>query len=273
MTKSSHSSPVTIKGEGTPILFLHSSLASKSQWERSTHVLSQEYQTVAVDLWGYGARKPVSHVKEDFKLEHECEMILAHLDKILKKNAAFHIIGHSYGGAVALRLAKMMPNRILSLSLFEPVSFHLLSTDNADLRAIKRINAMCQHLLRAKKPYYAAEIFVDYWSGPETFKSFSSQQQQALERRFPKVLMDFNAIFHDPLKLEDFRHLPFLTHLITGRQSQPIAKAIVDSLHDSLIYSTVNEVNTGHLGPITHPALINQLLYNWYMPNQLEMFG
>lgn len=268
-----HSNSVVVKGEGTPILFLHSSLASKSQWDKASHVLCREYQTIAMDLKGYGARQAVSEVSNHYRLEQECDAILKHLEKILKKKAALHIIGHSYGGAVALRIAQKIPNRILSLSLFEPVSFHLLTEDSSDLRAVKRIYAMCKHLVRARKLHYATEIFIDFWSGRGTFQTFNEKQQQALERRFPKVLMDFDAIINDPLSIEDFRHLPFLTHLITGQNTQPIARAVIDTLHQNLIYSTLNIVNTGHLGPITHPALVNQHLYNWYMPKQLEMFA
>src|SRR3546814_1285704 len=42
---------------------------------------------------------------------------------------AFHLVGHSYGGAVPLKIALSQPQRVLSLTLIEPVLFHLLALD------------------------------------------------------------------------------------------------------------------------------------------------
>ena len=91
-----HSSPLTVKGEGTPILFLHSSLASKSQWEKASHVLCREYQTIACDLQGYGARKSVDKVSEHFRLDDEIETIkemLTFSDYFKKWTVRFGYIG------------------------------------------------------------------------------------------------------------------------------------------------------------------------------------
>ncbi|HEY5863388.1 MAG TPA: hypothetical protein VIX61_09870, partial [Casimicrobiaceae bacterium] len=41
-------------GDGVPVLMLHSSLASKSQWSGLATRLAVRYRTIAVDLWGYG---------------------------------------------------------------------------------------------------------------------------------------------------------------------------------------------------------------------------
>ena len=37
-----------------------------------------------------------------------------------------HLVGHSYGGGVALDVALARPDRIASLALYEPSAFHLL---------------------------------------------------------------------------------------------------------------------------------------------------
>ena len=49
------------------------------------------------------------------------------LARELRPGEKFHLIGHSYGGMVALQLAaQAQPQRVRSLSLFEPIAFHLL---------------------------------------------------------------------------------------------------------------------------------------------------
>ena len=52
-----------------------------------------------------------------------------------------HIVGHSYGGAVALQFASRHPRHLKSLTLIEPASFHLLRDgDGIDEQAFREIS-------------------------------------------------------------------------------------------------------------------------------------
>ena len=53
-----------------------------------------------------------------------------------------HLVGHSYGGGVALRFALSFPERLRSLTLIEPSCFHLLKTATVDAHLLDEIRAV-----------------------------------------------------------------------------------------------------------------------------------
>jgi pimeloyl-ACP methyl ester carboxylesterase len=77
---------------------------------------------VALDLYGYGESDSWPG-NGPFTLTAEAALA----DAVLPTgNGLIHLVGHSYGGAVALRFATQYPERLRSLVLIEPVAFHLL---------------------------------------------------------------------------------------------------------------------------------------------------
>src|SRR5262245_39392119 len=109
------------QGAGEPVILLHSSAGSSAQWRELAAMLSGRYRVLAPDLYGYGG----SPMPPDgaFTLAHEAEIVRALLQRA---GGAAHLVGHSYGGAVALHVALRYGASVLSLALIEPVAFHLL---------------------------------------------------------------------------------------------------------------------------------------------------
>ena len=77
-----------------------------------------------------------------------------------------HLVGHSYGGAVALAVARARPECIDSLVLFEPVLFSLLVAEDPEQAASREITAVRDDTIAALErgdPHGSGERFVDYW--------------------------------------------------------------------------------------------------------------
>lgn len=95
--------------------------------------LSKRHRTFAFDLWGYGDS---SKDQERYSLDAYVDMVDGFIDK-LGINAPIHLIGHSLGGAVALRYANMYPekvDRVAAISLpVEGAAIHerLLTADSS----------------------------------------------------------------------------------------------------------------------------------------------
>src|SRR5438045_1111417 len=109
-------------GRGETVVLLHASASSGAQWRSLTECLQGRCHVLAPDLHGYGQTDP----RPEPALPGLGD-VAALVDAILGRDTQrIHLVGHSYGGAVALRLASDRPARLLSLTLIEPVAFHLL---------------------------------------------------------------------------------------------------------------------------------------------------
>jgi pimeloyl-ACP methyl ester carboxylesterase len=110
-------------GDGPPVLLLHASTSSGGQWRDLQAMLAGEFRTLAPDLLGYGKTSPWDPSRE-LSSEHE----LALLDAVVAHagGGPIHLVGHSYGGLTALRLAASGRAPLASLTLVEPIAFWLL---------------------------------------------------------------------------------------------------------------------------------------------------
>src|SRR5215831_7960985 len=122
-------------GSGTAVVCLHSSASSSVQWRPLMERLADRFRVISVDLYGYGQSPPWPEGRA-LSLADEVRL----LEPVLRDAGnRFHLIGHSYGGAIALRAALDRPERLLSLSLFEPVLFSLLAEEDPDQPAAREI--------------------------------------------------------------------------------------------------------------------------------------
>lgn len=88
-----------VKGEGKPVLLLHGWADSAAGLSGLQKALSETHKVIALDLPGFGTTQTP---KEVWGLSNYAQFVGHFLDKIGVKNVAV-IIGHSNGGAIAIR--------------------------------------------------------------------------------------------------------------------------------------------------------------------------
>jgi pimeloyl-ACP methyl ester carboxylesterase len=99
-----------VLGRGPGILFIHGWLGSWRYWVPTMQALSTKYRTYAIDLWGYGdsGKRPINYT-----IDAQVALIERFLDQLGVAKMA--VVGHSLGGAVALRFAEKHPEMIARL--------------------------------------------------------------------------------------------------------------------------------------------------------------
>ncbi|SHO51568.1 alpha/beta fold hydrolase [Desulfopila aestuarii] len=244
-------------GSGIPVVLLHSSMSSKEQWGKLMDVLQEKYQVIAIDLYGYGV-SPLPPNGFEFTLLQEAERIQTIIKQFIG-DVKFHLLGHSYGAATALRFAYDHQEQLLSLSLYEPVAFHLLAKDDPALLVIVKLAEQIKQAVDCGDLSTGTRIFVDFWSGGGTYANIHMERQRSLNRYIQKVLLDFQAGIYEPLTIDDYARLQLPTCLIAGRKSPPSTRKIVENIARTLPQLEMHWIDGGHMAPITHAATVNRI--------------
>jgi len=245
-----------IAGAGEPVVLLHSSLSSKAQWSELAARLAPRFRTIALDLCGYGDN-PMPAASRPFSIDDEVRLVADRVDRLVPPHVRVHIVGHSYGGLVALRFAERYRGRVASLTLYEPVAFGVLDRGDPALAEVKRVAECVQQLLRAGLRLQAAEIFVDLWSGAGSYGRLPRPTKVGIARNIGKVPFDFQAAMAWPVDAAGVRSIAVPSLLLTGDHSPAIAQHIVQELSRSLPKRYVGRIDAGHMGPVTAPHLVN----------------
>jgi pimeloyl-ACP methyl ester carboxylesterase len=247
-----------------PLLALHSSASTGGQWKSLAQALGSERQVFSPDLPGYGraAFRDVSR-DDSASLAGDAAAVLRGLSG---KAPAFHLVGHSYGAAVALKIALCQPQRVLSLTLIEPVLFHLLPLGGSDedmrlYRGILGVRDRLRGAVAAGWPAHGMSAFVDFWNGPGSWDACDAEQRQRLAAQARAVLGNFTACFGETWHPSDAAGLAMPLLTIAGGRSPAVARHLVDKLVDAAPDVTAaRHFDAGHMAPLTHAASVNDLI-------------
>jgi len=260
MTMNSVSAYVREAGTGDPVVCIHSSASSSAQWRPLIDRLSSRFHMLAVDLYGSG-RTPVWLSERPLTLADEADLLEPILAALGRR---FHLVGHSYGGAVALKVAMRHPDRVESLAVFEPVLFSLLMAEDPDQAASREICAVRDDTTAAVDRGdlgVAGARFVNYWMGPGAWTAMSDLHREKVAESMKSVKGEWHAIFEDATPLHAFAALEMPALCLVGSESPAASRGVTRLLTKALTRVTEVEVEgVGHMGPVTHPDRINALI-------------
>jgi len=108
----------TEMGQGPAVLLIHGLNGSTFSFRHLAPLLSAGFRVVALDLMGFGYSERPPHA--DYSLAAQARLVSGFLDALGIEKAA--VLGHSLGGAVAMHLAVMFPERVEKLVLVSSAS-------------------------------------------------------------------------------------------------------------------------------------------------------
>jgi pimeloyl-ACP methyl ester carboxylesterase len=124
-------------GRGRPVIFLHGWVGSWRYWIASMQAASIGYRAYALDFWGYGES---TRADDQYSLTGQTDLLNGFLGQMGMGRVA--LIGHGFGGVVALNFAARFPDFVdrvmtigfpFSVSALNPKMKWAVSTELIDL--------------------------------------------------------------------------------------------------------------------------------------------
>lgn len=243
------------------VIALHCSGGGASQWSYLAEGLGGRYEVLAPEHYGCESTGPWTG-EHAFTLADEAAQAIALIDRSDDK---VHLVGHSYGGGVALNVALARPDRISSMALYEPSAFHLLrQMGEQGAEPYAEITGVARHICQGvvTGDYRGAvAAFVDYWNGPGSWNALRPSVQRALIRWAPKGPLDFRALIDDPTPVAAYGALTFPLLILRGEYAPSPTRVIAEGLAQWLPASRIVDIaGAGHMGPLTHTPEVSALI-------------
>jgi pimeloyl-ACP methyl ester carboxylesterase len=240
-------------GSGPPVVLLHGGGSSGAQWKRVGDLLGDRYTVVTMDHYGHGGTEPWPGVPEARSHEAEAELVravMAHLDEPV------HLVGHSYGGGVALRLAVQSPLLLRSLALLEPIALSVL-THRGEGELAQGYREFALAFLRdveAGDPAGAWERFLDGNAGAGSWARTKPEARERFLAMTDAVASAWHANLNHATTPEECRALRLPTLMLCGECTPRHFRRITELLAELLPAARLEVLpGAGHMSPLTHP--------------------
>lgn len=249
-------------GRGESVICLHSSASSGGQWRSLMDRLSSRWRVLAPDLYGYGKGARADRLS-DFSLDDELSWLTPVFERAGDR---FHLVGHSYGGLLALLTALRLPSQVKSLVIYEPAAWSIAVHANpahAGAIEIDRLRRQTIQLVEAGQPDAAAENFVHYWAGPGVWDAMPADRKLITAQGMTKVRAEFLAeiLGHDEgqSSLSAFSAITLPVLYLTGSETKAAVCRLAEVLAPAFVNGRrVDLIGLGHMGPVTHPDAVNR---------------
>lgn len=241
-------------GDGaTPVLFLHCGLGHSGMAKGLARVLSNECRILAPDFPGHG--------KSDGFLQG-ADVHTATTDAVRSGlGDGVHLVGHSFGATVALRLAMESPDKVRSLTMIEPV-FFAAAKGRATFAAHRLAENDVFTAYQAGDLMTAARVFNRLWGGGASWDSLRDETRFAMAEGMPFVAGTEPSLWQDihgllaPGRLE-LLHIPVT--MIRGDKTLPIIADVHAGLCDRLPQARDAVIpGAGHMSVLTHAREVGQ---------------
>lgn len=238
-------------GDGPVVLFVPGSFSTPAAWRPVQKFLPPQYRCVSTSICGYGETAETRGTT-DFDMSHETRVIGAVAAEIGKP---VHLVGHSFGGTVALASVLAGVVEVRSIATFEANPLDLLRAAGQDgLSADTRRMSDAYETAVAAGEADAPKRIIDFWGGDGAYDSLPDAVQAYCRQTAYANVLDWHTCFGFDAAPEAYAALDVPVLLVRGAHTNDVIATITDQLAAVLPASRTEIVeDAGHFLISSHP--------------------
>jgi pimeloyl-ACP methyl ester carboxylesterase len=246
------------RGAGIVVILVHGSLSDYRSWAAQMEPFGTSYRAISVSLRHYYPER-WDGSGQSFSIRQHAEDLASFIKEL--SSGKVHMVAHSRGADVALRIASAHPELLRSLVLVEPAPLDSLmpKTPAGDAAAARRREQLAGTMARFQKGDIdgGLEHFVELNTGPGTWKKAAELQKQVWrDNAWPLKHLEADAV--EPFTCGDANKISVPVLLVGGEKSPPIFGLMLNSLQPCFArQERVTIPNASHIMARTHPQLFN----------------
>jgi pimeloyl-ACP methyl ester carboxylesterase len=258
-------------GAGPTIVLVPGSCSTGAAWRPVIAACNGRFRCVTTSLLGYGATAERRSTR-DPSIAHEAEV----LEAVVRKAGRAHLVGHSFGGLVALAVALRKQVPLASLTIVEAPAAELLRAcgEVEHYRAFRQMTDTYFALHEGGSSEAIADM-IDFYGGAGTFASWPQRVRGYAVQTTPVNILDWASAYGFPLSAELLSTIDLPVLVIWGEASHPAAqranallslcmkgasRATIDGAAHFMIATHANEVArliSEHVGNHDTPVTAN----------------
>jgi len=253
---------------GETVVLLHAGATSSAHWRKVEPLMSRRYRLLAPDLIGFGDsrfldNRPMTNHGTNRDASHDDQADLVRMMLAHTGQDRVHVVGHSFGGATAVRLALRHPGFFKSLTLIEPVLTPLLHQagenwlyQEARARALEFVGDADAGRLVA-----AWRAFIDGHNGEGTWDGLTDRAKERFMTKTMQTAAAYKANLGNPTTLRDLGGMDIPTRVICGENSPEAYRRICSIVWSHIRgcdYETIS--GAGHMSPLTHAEAVAEAI-------------
>ncbi|MBL8679377.1 MAG: alpha/beta hydrolase [Myxococcales bacterium] len=250
-------------GEGLPLVALHASGMSSRQWARlakDAPAHHTRFRVLAADLLGVG-KTPMP--EGPYALSREVDALLALLDTV--DEPAF-VLGHSFGGLVAIEAALRAPEKFRALALYEPVVVVLAAAHGSEEAKAQcaRIGDLMREDVSASYDRWI-EHFIDWWNAPGFYQSLPAPARAQYLATAAEAHRQAGVVQTSSATRENLARCAVPTLFVHGDTSPAAARESARIASNAMPDARVFRVEgAGHMAPLTHTSVVNSAVLAFF---------
>jgi pimeloyl-ACP methyl ester carboxylesterase len=250
-------------GSGTEtVLLIHGSgpgVTSYANWRLVIPALAENYHVIAPDMVGFGYSDRPDDI--EYGLDTWADQVIGLMDSLGIEKA--HLVGNSFGGSIALRVATRTPERVGKLVLMGSMGVPFPITEG--LNRVWGYEPSFENMRKVLDVFaYSRELVNDELAQVRYEGSIQPGFQEAFSSMFPEPRQRWVEAMCTPD--EEIRKLPHRTLIVHGREDQVIP--VQTSLRlmelvengDLAVFS-----HCGHWSMIERTADFNRLVRDFFL--------